>query len=104
MKNKIFEVTVKETYTRVVEVLANSLEEAQEIVSSADIVMSPENYKEDSFQIIKTEESKETLDSINKRLSVLKNESKTFTGSIPDKTLNEMFYLEDRIKAIIKDE
>ena len=104
MKNKIFKVTVRETYEKTVEVLASNLKEAQEKVEDSEIKMAPENYKEGSFEIIASKETPDTLDSLKMDYNLIKQKCSAFDGPMPtpNKELQELFYLEDKLKNLIK--
>ena len=104
MKNKIFKVTVRETYEKTVEVLASNLKEAQEKVEDSEIKMAPENYKEGSFEIIASKETPDTLDSLKMKYNLIKQKCSAFDGPMPtpNKEVQELFYLEDKLKNLIK--
>ena len=104
MKNKIFKVTVRETYEKTVEVLASNLKEAQEKVEDSEIKMAPENYKEGSFEIIASKETPDTLDSLKMDYNLIKQKCSAFDGPMPtpNRELQELFYLEDKLKNLIK--
>lgn len=69
-KKKVFNVKVQEVYEKTYEVLAENEEEASELVSDLEVIMNTSHYKENSFEVVSIEKSKDSLESIKKDIKL----------------------------------